>query len=187
MSEYKLNNETGTFDSNGNKCDWYDQYAYDESFWVGDGDYFYWNCGSFDTPDFKAEEQCGACRGGISYRFTCESLDGNDAEDNNCRDRNYQPYNGGPYCGVTDSNTFKASEQCCLCGGGDRTWNDPWDNEWNPITGPYRYANACVETGYFGDAKGESCSYYAKDDRTKANCGLYDTPHFNLPNTVLIF
>ena len=87
MAMYSLNNETGTVDSNGNGCDWYDLYAYDESYWpdVNNTGWFYWNCGEFDTPDFKAGQQCAACRGGISYGYMCRSRNGTDANGDNCR------------------------------------------------------------------------------------------------------
>ena len=47
-----------------------------------------------------------------------------------------------------------------------------------PLDVPYRHATACVELGYFKDSNWNTCSYYARSDTTKAECGLYDTPHF---------
>jgi len=142
-------------DWGGDDCSWY----------VGNE---YW-CGSYDDDDFVAADMCCACskandawlnlatyaEGGCS---STDSTTGNsDIGGDGC-----SWYDSNPgYCGLFDTESFKAGEECCGCGGG------------------MYYGNACgdLDEGTGGDTGGDGCEWY--NNGNEAFCGAFDTWYFS--------
>lgn len=115
-------------------------------------------CGMWDTATFKASERCCACSGGIQavhlHQICWDTNNGaGDVTNDGC---DWYERNPG-YCGNYDTESFKAQEMCCTCGGGS--------------------SGSCYDTNNgFGDTAGDKCEWYnAHPD----SCGNYDTADFN--------
>jgi len=139
-------------DTGGDDCTWY---------W----DYQDW-CGAFDDDDFTASEMCCACTDPDAFYYfnlaaleSCFNLDEvewtTDSFGDGCA---WYKENPG-YCGVYDTDDFKANELCCDCEGGL-----PFEAD-------------CEELNFgFGDVGGDKCDWYANNPE---QCGWWDTDYFD--------
>ena len=64
-----------------------------------------------------------------------------------------------------------------MCGGGNTTWEDPFENEWYYPDGPpaLTTVSACFDQDYFRDERGRGCEWYNINATTVRQCGRYDT------------
>ena len=90
---------------------------------------------------------------------TCRDTD-NGAVDTGRDGCDWYEQNEG-FCGNYDNLLFKASEMCCICGGGTREKFIPVCHETN---------NDYLDTGK------DDCKWYVGH---RNMCGDFDTPHFN--------
>ena len=72
-------------------------------------------CGFFDTDQFKSAELCCACGGGTGV---CQDLDNGITNTFGDGCSKYGSDFGDTTCGFFDTDTFKSTEMCCVCGGG---------------------------------------------------------------------
>ena len=133
----------GRGDIGGDACSWYDSRPEE--------------CGNWDTDLFKASERCCACDGGyraLSLHQVCWDTNNGagDVTNDGC---DWYERNPG-YCGSYDTESFKAQEMCCTCGGGS--------------------SGSCYDTNEgHGDTAGDKCEWYNANPRS---CGNYDTAEF---------
>ena len=71
-------------------------------------------------------------------------------------------------------------DACCYCGGGELNWGGGWGrNQESPV--PLVTAEVCFDTDYYSDTRdnyGKDCRYYATNDTTREECGVYDSARF---------
>ena len=133
----------GRGDSGGDNCSWYDTRPE--------------LCGAYDTELFKASERCCACNGGLRtlalHQVCWDTNNGaGDITNDGC---DWYERNPG-YCGNYDTESFKAQEMCCTCGGGS--------------------GGSCYDTNNgLGDTAGDKCEWY---NANPLSCGNYDTDEF---------
>jgi hypothetical protein len=92
--------ESGTTDSYGDDCTWYNDYP--------------GGCGTYDDDDFVSSTECCACGGGIVEENTDTCVDDNSAADQDgfsCYAYTLFP----EACGAYDDDDFTAAENCCAC------------------------------------------------------------------------
>lgn len=135
-------------DSEEHKCIWY--YSYPNA------------CGSFDTDDFHANEDCCAC---IDYQNEvsttiiqgeCDTTDQLDSGGDSCE----WYYTRSGACGVFDTEYFHAFSDCCAC---------------QFIPEPTNGNGACDSTDFVG-SDNHGCTWYYGREMT---CGMYDTEDFH--------
>ena len=99
-------NDDSTGDSSGDTCTgWYDSNPQ--------------GCGFYDTDEFTASMQCCICKpnNGVIVDSDCINDDSVSDETGDTCSGWYDENPEG--CGGWDTETFKASDACCACGGGN--------------------------------------------------------------------
>ena len=191
MASSCTNTAFGATDSTRDGCEWYEQFPT--------------ACGDWDDDDFRANDMCCACDGGLSTQdLTCHNSNQGlgDSFGDKCGWYSLNPSG----CGAYDTEEFVAAAMCCGCEGGCYDVNASFTDSTGDDCGWYdRYPDTCGEydTEFFsandmccacrggyqveveqicsdtnndiGDVGGDQCDWY---ERNSGYCGYYDTEDF---------
>ena len=150
-------NDLSSADSFGDDCRDYDHHRH-------------W-CGNYDTPDFRAGEQCCICQIDRSYVdytiYITWGSGGEECEDDlstaddwgdDCDDYRLHP----GWCGNYDTDTFDSAAQCCICAG---------------VGGYIEIVEECVDQCETVDTHGDNCDWYELPGNS-VYCGYFDWEDF---------
>jgi len=132
---------SGWEDSEGDDCDWYDGVVTDDDELMGTSHCEAFGLGYADGNGLTAQLACCVCGGGETFLETCEDVpDFKNCYDEGCGDFSNQLGDddgyyddGDTYCSYWDDcadpvTGMKASDACCICGGGT-TPVEPYEDD----------------------------------------------------------
>ena len=128
-------------------------------------------CGGYDDGDFRSNEMCCACGGGVGYNVAVPGLCTD--TDNGATDSYYDgcsEYTLHPeWCGGYDDDDFISNTMCCACGGGEGGGSGGGEDGDNQMT--------CSDTNNGAtDSYEDTCEVYMFFPFW---CGLYDDADFD--------
>ena len=113
--EQCVDSANGATDSGGDGCSWYDEQPASD---------LPTDCLQYDDDDFVAREMCCSCKQAFQeLTENCENTNNGltDGYGDGCDEYTDNPN----WCGYFDDDKFKSMEMCCICGGGNRTEQEP--------------------------------------------------------------